>query len=365
MPSLALYYQARDPMKASIRTQQRTVLLTLYAQASWVAVFLVAQGLETLCLTLAKILVIGRLIKHLQSAKHLTLKVPFLKIFNTIVAAVLICGVTGLSASIAGSYYKIEAGRLAKQAADACNVSGAFTTAAIAIARNSGAMNKVADQVIAVQNACEMSAMLIIIASYIVVIPNCISVLRRTKQFLINARQKYDGIAMKMAHHHMSSSAEAANVKAQEMVSLTIQAADDQHHRFIFFCALILVTFLPRSVYSVIQAIGNTSTELNTNCGVCQNCQSVYLLINIWLRYTPQFRAITVTISSPVPLSACLWFMMSARQRLLLATVGESLKDEHGAMDKAAEFARQGLHIELPLDAASLTSNNSGNSGVR
>ena len=57
-------------------------------------------------------------------------------------------------------------------------------------------------------------------------------------------------------------------------------------------------------------------------------------------------------ISSPLPLSASLWFMMSSRQRLLLATAGESAQDDRSDVEKAAAFARHGMHIDLPVDAA-------------
>ena len=212
--------------------------------------------------------------------------------FHCVVVAVLLCGLTGISASVAGSYYKLESGSLALRAAEACDASGASTAAARAIARDSGDRNKLADQVIAVQNASEMTAMLIIVASYLVIIPSCLFSLRITKVFLLNTRQK---IMKKLQMHTRATdggdqpSAAAANAKAQEMIDLTIHAADGQRKRLVVINALIFLTFQPRAVYAVIQAIGNTSTEWNSSCGVCGACQSVYLLVNLWLRSVAPF----------------------------------------------------------------------------
>ncbi len=72
IPSLTFYYNARDP-KLSAKNQARNVLLLLSSHATWIAVFLVAQSLETFCLSLAKMMMLGRLIKHVQGASNLTL----------------------------------------------------------------------------------------------------------------------------------------------------------------------------------------------------------------------------------------------------------------------------------------------------
>jgi hypothetical protein len=44
--------------------------------------------------------------------------------------------------------------------------------------------------------------------------------------------------------------------------------------------------------------------------------------------------------------------MLSSRQRLLLATAGESAQDDRSDVEKAVAFARHGMHIDLPVDAA-------------
>ena len=218
IPSLSLYYHARDPVRSAIATQQHATLLLLSRHSHWVSVFLVALALETSCLTLAKMLVLGRLVKHIEGATGLTpmrramyalvRALPavimcnnlgsYVKMYRVFTVLVLLCGLTGICASVAGAAYKVESGGLAMRAAHACNISGAWSSAARGLARTSADKNKLADRAIAVQNASEMASMLIIVACYLIIIPVCILTLRRVQVFLIGARRRKEAKSPKM-----------------------------------------------------------------------------------------------------------------------------------------------------------------------
>jgi ribosomal protein L32 len=313
IPSLSLYYNARDPARSSISTQQRTTLLLLSRHSHWVSVFLVALALETACLTLAKMLVLGRLVKHIEGATGLTRMrramyalvraLPavimcnncgsYVKMYRVCTVMVLLCGLTGICASVAGAAYKVDSGGLAMRAALACNISGAWTTAARLLARSSADKNKLADRAIAVQNASEMAAMLSIVASYLIIVPACILTLRRVQVFLIGVRRRKEAKSPKMLAldplssssaftagsglenslpseppHSASAAAISAHKNAQELelIDTTLQAAHAQQRRLTCLCAVIFFTLLPRSVYAVLQAIGNAETVLNSSC---------------------------------------------------------------------------------------------------
>jgi hypothetical protein len=315
IPSLSLYYNARDPVRSAIGTQQRATLLLLSHHSHWVSVFLVALALETGCLTLAKMLVLGRLVKHIEGATGLTRMrramyalvraLPavimcnncgsYVKMYRVFTVLVLLCGLTGICASVAGAAYKVESGGLAMQAAHACNISGAWTTAARLLARSSADKNKLADRAIAVQNASEMAAMLSIVASYLIIVPACILTLRRAQVFLIGARRRKEAKSPKMlALDPLSSSsaftagsglqnsltsepphsvcapaaARSAHKKEQglELIDATLHAAHAQQRRLTVLCAVVFFTLLPRSVYAVLQAVGNAETVLNSSC---------------------------------------------------------------------------------------------------
>ena len=368
IPANALYYDARDPARLNVATARRETLGLLSDHSTWIATFQVSYGFEVMCLSFAQLMILGRLIKHAKSAQPRDKNVKYkrdyravyVKVLNCIAAAVAVCGLVGMAASAAGSYYKTESGKLAARAADACSSSGAYTPAAIILALNSSALNKKADQVISVQNTSEMVAMLLIVATYLVVVPICMIALRRTGVFLHSTRNRFAAAnaparllqavdADATSSSATSSSAESLS-RAQQVVNLTLQATVAQQRRLTAVCVVVFLTFLPRAIFDVIQAIGNQETTLNPKCAVCDTCQSVYLLINIWLRYTSEFRAIAVALSSPLPLSVSLWFMMSEQERELLGA-GNLSNSSSSRVEMAAAFAREHMHIDLPLEA--------------
>ena len=362
IPANSLYYAARDPAKLTVPTAQRDNLRLLATLSSWVAAFNVTYGFEAMCLTLAKVMVLGRLIQHARMALPRDHKrqrgdprANYVRAFNCVAAAVALCGLVGMAASVAGAYYKAESGKLAALAADACSSSGAYTAAARALAINSSSVNKRSDQVISVQNTSEMVAMLLIVATYLVVVPTCIVALQRTGIYLNSTHRRMAAASaparlMQAANPSAAiSHAAESSARAQLVVDLTMQAAVAQQKRLVAVCVMVFLTFQPRAIFDIIQAIGNQDTVANlSKCGVCDTCQSVYLLVNLWLRYTPEFRAIAVALSSPLPLSVSLWFMMSEHERDLLRT-GDLPSSSR--VEMAAAFAQERMHIDLPLEA--------------
>lgn len=180
-----------------------------------------------------------------------------MKIFRFLVVLVVVCGLIGISASVAGAIYKLEGGGFQLQAARACNISGAWTDDAYRLGLISAERNKVADQATAVQNLSEMVALLIIVPCYLLVVPVCVLTLHRAKVFLIGARR-----------WKQSKTRQALGSDAQglEMIDRTLHAAQAQQRRLTVLCALIFFTLVPRAAYSVVQAVGNAETVYNRSC---------------------------------------------------------------------------------------------------
>ena len=63
-----------------------------------------------------------------------------------------------------------------------------------------------------------------------------------------------------------SRSAQQKNAQQLELIDSTLHAAHAQQRRLTLLCAIIFFTFLPRSVYAVLQAVGNAETVLNSSC---------------------------------------------------------------------------------------------------
>ena len=75
-----------------------------------------------------------------------------------------------------------------------------------------------------------------------------------------------------------------------------------------------------RASFDLLYAYANVNSPQNSSplCGLCDPCQSDQFLINIWLNFTPEFQAIVVALSSPLPLVVSLWLMMTKEDRMLL-----------------------------------------------
>ena len=80
----------------------------------------------------------------------------------------------------------------------------------------------------------------------------------------------------------------------------------------------MLLTFLLRASFDLLRAYSAFNHQNNPLCGPCDPCQSDRVLIAAWINYTPEFQAIVVALSSPLPLVASLWLMMTKEDRMLL-----------------------------------------------
>ena len=106
--------------------------------------------------------------------------------------------------------------------------------------------------------------------------------------------------------------------QAKELLRSTLAEATAQRRRFVGACSIVLLTFLLRASFDLLNAYANVNNQRNPLCGLCDPCQSDQFLINVWLNFTPEFQAIVVALSSPLPLVVSLWLMMTKEDRMLL-----------------------------------------------
>ena len=101
-----------------------------------------------------------------------------------------------------------------------------------------------------------------------------------------------------------------------------MHAAAEQRRRLTSACAIILITLPARAAVDLMYAYSALNNEsISTACGICEPCQSQQVLVNVWLNYTPEFQAIVVVLSSPLPLTLSLWLLTKAHARArLIAT---------------------------------------------
>ena len=116
--------------------------------------------------------------------------------------------------------------------------------------------------------------------------------------------------------------------KAKELLKSTLAVATAQRRRFVGACSIVLLTFLLRASFDLLNAYSAFNDPYNPLCRLCDPCQSDQFLIGNWLNFTPEFQAIVVALSSPLPLVVSLWLMMTKEDRMLLLFPAANLLPE-------------------------------------
>ena len=138
--------------------------------------------------------------------------------------------------------------------------------------------------------------------------------------------------------------------KALELTRMTLEVAPAQRRRFVAACGVVLITFILRASFNLLKAYASFNTSRNPGCGMCDPCQTDASLIRSWLSYTPEFQAIVVTLSSPLPLVISLWLMMTKEERAQLLTTQSSTNPDElclNTVERRSAEARQHMAIDL------------------
>jgi hypothetical protein len=274
MQSLVALFTARTP---GLSPAQKFSLL---AQGQhWAAAFYVPYAIEFLCLSVAKLLVLHRMADFaVPKSDGLFRRLDVGG--RVVMAAVVVGNVVGLCDNVAAAVLFKQLGDLDNAAAAAFAANS--TEAANAILVQAGQKGTVALDAASVQQFCEVAVLLIIILAFAVV-------------GIASARR------VSSALRHMNDRHGAAGRQLRRQIVGT--------------AAVVFVTFLLRAVFSIMHALANA---LQNDVDTCRNhcdpaCNSVWLVIEIWLEFTPEFRLTIVLISSPLALIVALWGMTSRR----------------------------------------------------
>jgi hypothetical protein len=254
---------------------------SLFAQSQyWSAAFYVTYGIEFLCLSVAKLLVLHRMQKY-AVANEDGLSRSLAVRGRVVMAAVVVGNVVGLCGNVAAAVLFKQVGDLSNAAAAA--FAGNSTQAANAIVVQAFQKNNVASGAASVQQFCEVAVLLIIIVAFAVV-------------GITNAR------LVSSAMHGMND-AWAAHTPALKHI----------RRQIVVTTAIVFVTFLLRAVFSTMNALANVlqtdGAACPTSCGI--PCNNLWTLIQYWLQFTPEFQLTVVLISSPLALLVALWGMTS------------------------------------------------------
>ena len=92
--------------------------------------------------------------------------------------------------------------------------------------------------------------------------------------------------------------------------------------------AAVFATFLIRTVFETIIALGEFYNLNSSSCLICAPCQSEYYLISVLISVVPEVQSIVIALAEPLTLLVALWGMTSERgARLLNRSRGTSDSD--------------------------------------
>ena len=281
----------------------------------WYSVFFFMYPVEFLCFIIPKLMLLHRLTNNATRSLQAHAQEQgegrgtrasgraLARVCRAIAAAVVLCSVGGLVAlDMAGAYFMQVAG-LFGQAAAACDAAGNNTNASLAINIATYAIISQGSTALSVQAVLEAIALLLICAAYLIIVPLSVAMFRRAERVGANA-------LVAVADHTSRDEQRTDDVAA--IVDDTIQAAVQQRRRLAIACVVVLITFPARAAFDLLNAYTSFNDPYNPTCGLCDPCQSDRYFIYVWIAYTPEFQAIAVALSSPLPLAVSLWIITSA-----------------------------------------------------
>jgi hypothetical protein len=251
----------------------------LAVSLSWLTVYYVTYGIEFLCLSAAKLLVLDRM-SDFAVPQGEGLYTRWIAGARAVMVVVVAGNAAGFAANVAASVDS-------KKAADAASAASSFFFANnTEVGREHLVLTRQHYQMSAatasVQSFIQVFVLLLIIAAFVVV--GCLCA-RRVSAALLR----------------VASASEA------------VVAGRSLHLRITVTTGFVFVSFLLRSIYSVMHAIASQFQDLDTVCpgsrSPCGPCYNSYSHMAMWMAYTPEFQMTMVLISSPLALLVSLWGM--------------------------------------------------------
>jgi hypothetical protein len=298
--------QLASNVQASDTAQKNTTSGQLYfaSAANWQAGFAVNYAVEFLCLTAAQLMVLDRMSDFAMPNGQVTDddKKRWTLWERIVLAAVVTVSIVGVSGNVAAVPYWFLAASYSLSAHSSFSKNNLEESRVLA--RTAKEYYDQGFNVATVQMACEVAVLLLIICTFAVVGLYC---LRRVRSIMSSA-----------ASHSPASSAEGNHLRKQ----------------ILFTTGVVFVTFLIRSVQSVMQALAFALSDIDAKCpensektfsgmGLCNpECYNTWTHMLRWMQRTPQFQVIIVVISSPLALVVSLWGMTSPSALKLMREAG-------------------------------------------
>ena len=350
---------------------------------SGMAARFILYGIEVSCFSLATLMTLDRLLEYvvhgmqseLQASKNdsawYSRRNTQLVGRGLIVVVVISCA-AGLVARCVSAAIFLESSKMSHELANLCGATCNSTIVRSAAFKNWVDKAATAQNVLSAQLVLESVVLSTVALAFLAVLPLCAYINSKAQIFLNHTLIRFDALAAKHAFQSLTSSlipqspvslsaphgtsliqpTHSKTSKVHNLVDNALQHAVAQRRRIVAACLVIAITFLPRSVFSVLSAYGSIGATPNSSCKQCEPCQNDRLLINTWLGLTPEISILLVAFSSPFAAAISLWCMMTRRDRALLATGNAVSESELTEASHAAGLLNEGMHIDLPQQHA-------------
>jgi hypothetical protein len=254
----------------------------------WTSIHYVTYSIEFLCLSVAKLLILDRMVEFSMSNTDngLQKRVDLMQRF--VLATVVAGNIVSLCANIAAAQHMIEAHDFNNFAS-----KNQVNPEATDYLKRAVERGETASKAMSVQQVFEVAVLIIIIISFIAV-------------GIASARR------LRSALQSLNKEQEAAGRHMQRQIIGTI--------------AFVFVTFILRAVLSIMTFVANAlqNDHYDEKCdnNYCDpKCYNEFAMMQFWLKLTPEFTLTVHLISSPLTMLVCLWGMTSKRA-LHLMTIG-------------------------------------------
>ena len=315
MYALALYYEINAP---ALSPQQAYSMFA--SSCRFFAVFFFLYGVAFLCLIICKLMLLGRLAANAaQSSQAEVTEMSGVRrkwlggralpiVYRVMAGAVVVGSVVGMVAdAVAGALMVQEAG-VVDQIAAACDAAGNKINSSCVFNNEVNVIAAKARTSQSVQASSEALTLLLVSIAFLAIVSWSVALFRMLERVAARVLVAANG-----GRNTQPSEESAARIAAD-----TMQAAAEQRRRLTAACVIVLITFPARAAFDLLQAYAFFNDPHNNACGPCDACQSTPSLVHHWLNFTPEFQAIVVAVSSPLPLTLSLWLLTKVRARVRL-----------------------------------------------
>jgi hypothetical protein len=280
------------------------------------AVFLVSYAIEFLCHSVAKLMVLNRLMR-LSVPQGELLPESWTRGSKFVMAFVIVGNLVGLGSNVAAAVYSMQNADFASAASVAFAKNN--TEEAMYFVGLTDEKFHVTLMSVSVQSFCEVAVLLLIISAFVLAGAMFASYASgMLRDLALAANGNVDAI-----RRVDEFSAVRCRSETKRLAALVMLVGQKHLRQVMMTVCFVFATLLLRAVNSTMYAFGNALQNDNARCaadaGKCDvSCFNLYSLMQTWLIYTPEFQLIVVLISSPLALLVALWGMTTDNMMKLM-----------------------------------------------